>query len=169
VETLNPRKKTAAARVITNTCRFIWSNPSTHFAAGKNFRKGHSSHRICDYCEASMVDSRNSLAGKPAFEETHGLITNLFGSDTPNSTLAYTRSNTITLTAGVFYALVLEWAHATGSPELQLLWTPPNESVQLVSMMNASDRASGIVATPTEHINSTWWNGTSSLWYPPKW
>ena len=112
----------------------------------------------------------NASGGVNLYIAGNGIITNLSpGNDTANSTLAYTRSNNITLTAGIFYALVLEWQNGLETPELQLLWTPPNEGVQLVNMVNVSDRASGVVAVPTKHINSTWWNGTSGLWYPPKW
>ena len=112
----------------------------------------------------------NASGGVNLYIAGNGIITNLSpGNDTANSTLAYTRSNNITLTAGIFYALVLEWQNGLETPELQLLWTPPGESVQLINMTNVSDRNSGVVSVPTEHINSTWWNGTSGLWYPPKW
>ena len=111
----------------------------------------------------------NASGGINLYVAGQGLIVNLSGSDTANSTLAYTRSATIALTAGVFYAVVLEWANGTETPELQLLWTPPTENIQLIPMANVSDRNSGVTTTPTYHIDSTWWNGTSGAYFPPKW
>ena len=97
------------------------------------------------------------LAGQPVFPA------NLTALQSANSSLAYTQSGTIMLTAGVYYPVVLEWQHGSGtSYECQLLWTPPSGSVAVIPPTNLSTSATSL----TQTIHTTWWNGTSSLWYP---
>jgi PA14 domain len=99
---------------------------------------------------------------------------NLFLGDTPlvnqlgtnltaHSTLAYNASAVMELTAGVFYPLTLEWQHGLGTAhELQLCWTPPGGSIQVIPSANLSTSKASV----TGNITGTWWNGTSGLWYP---
>jgi hypothetical protein len=50
--------------------------------------------------------------------------------------------------------------------ELQLLWTPPQGAIQLISNTNVSSRDTGIGNVRTGFLNSDWWTGTPTLWYP---
>jgi PA14 domain len=80
-----------------------------------------------------------------------------------NATADYTQSAPMQLTKGIFYPLTLEWHHGTGTPyELQLLWTPPLGSVQIVPAANMSN----VIGSVSGLLNGSWWNGTSGLWYP---
>ena len=80
-----------------------------------------------------------------------------------NSSAAYNASGTIDLQAGVFYPLTVEWQHGTGSPyQLQLLWTPPGGSVQVVPSANLSTSNTSV----TGNLQGNWWNGTPGLYYP---
>lgn len=91
------------------------------------------------------------------------LVDNLSGTDAASSTLGYTRSGTIALTAGAYYPIVIEWQHGAGSPyELQLIWTPPLGSAQLIPSANLSDAEGSVSGV----LQANWWNGTSGLWYP---
>ncbi len=49
------------------------------------------------------------LGSEPLF------VNNLSASQSANSTLAFTQSGTILLTAGVYYPLLLEWQHGSGA------------------------------------------------------
>ena len=103
------------------------------------------------------------LAGTP-------LLMNLSGSDSAHSTLAYTRSTTISLTAGVYYPITLEWQHGPGTNyQIQLLWTAPSgpqngppapialiPSANLSSLNNSNN---GVLA-------GAGWQGTVVMWYP---
>lgn len=49
-----------------------------------------------------------------------------------NSSLAYNYNGTIALTGGSTYSLILDYAVGTNNPEIQLIWTPPGGSIQLI-------------------------------------
>jgi hypothetical protein len=91
------------------------------------------------------------------------LVSGLGTTPTPNSTTAYNASAPINLTAGVPYAVTVEWQHGAGTNyEIQLLWTPPGGSVQVIPSANLSTSKTSI----TDNLAGSWWNGTSGLWYP---
>jgi PA14 domain len=90
------------------------------------------------------------------------IVSNLSASQPANSTLAYTQSGTINLTAGVYYELILEWQQGGGSYECQLIWTPPGGSIQLIPSANLSTASNSI----TGNLKGAWWNGTSLFWFP---
>jgi len=106
----------------------------------------------------------NCADGCSVFIGSQAIVANLTGLDTAHATLAYTQSGTIMLTKNVYYPLIIEWQHGSGSPyELQLIWTPPNGGITaLVPSANLSDSATSI----TNVLDVSWWNGTSGLWYP---
>ena len=88
---------------------------------------------------------------------------NLSASQSAHSTLAFTQSGTVMLTAGVYYPLLLEWQHGAGANyECQLAWIPPTGSIQLIPITCLSDTEGSV----TGILTGTWWNGTSGLWYP---
>lgn len=108
---------------------------------------------------ANVADGVNIFIGDTP------LINQLGSSLTASSSVAYSTSASavIQLTAGVFYPLTVEWQHGTGtSYELQLLWTPPGGSVQVIPSANLSTAKTSV----TSNITGTWWNGTAGLWYP---
>lgn len=77
--------------------------------------------------------------------------------------LSYATSAKVLLTAGVYYPIVLEWTHGAGANYgLQLIWTPPKSSPQLIPAANFS--TSGVTVTGNLHISV--WNGSSGLYYP---
>lgn len=78
------------------------------------------------------------------------------------SNLTYTQSRAMHLTAGTFYHLVLEYEEQTGGYGIQLLWTPPGGTTEVIPAANLSQNSTSI----TGNIVGKWWNGTSSLWYP---
>lgn len=100
------------------------------------------------------------IAGQPVFTP------NLSAVQTAHSTLTYTQSGQIDLTAGVHYPIVLEWQKSVNSGgnnyECQLAWTVPGGSIALIPTGNLSDSDSSVTGV----LDGTWWNGTSGLWYP---
>ncbi len=97
------------------------------------------------------------LGSEPLF------VNKLSASQSANSTLAFTQSGTILLTAGVYYPLLLEWQHGSGANyECQLAWTPPLGSIQLIPITSLSDMEGSV----TGILTGTWWNGTAGVWYP---
>jgi hypothetical protein len=91
------------------------------------------------------------------------IVQQLAATLTPNSTLGYNASGTISLTKGVSYPITVEWQHGGATNyELQLIWTPPGGSAQLVPAVNLSTSTASV----TGNITGSWWNGTSGLWYP---
>jgi hypothetical protein len=79
-----------------------------------------------------------------------------------NVTYCSGSSAQILLTKGVDYPITIEWEHGAGSYGIQLLWTPPNGSVELVPSTNLSTSATSV----TGNLTGTWWNGSSGLWFP---
>jgi hypothetical protein len=76
----------------------------------------------------------------------------------PNSTTAYTQSQTVELAMNIAYPIVVEWQHGSGANyECQLLWTPPNTTTPVV------------IPTANLSLTGKWWNGTSADWYPTTW
>jgi hypothetical protein len=108
-------------------------------------------------------DGANLIIGGKA------LVSNLSATQAANSTLGYTQSGTISLTAGVWYSLVVEWQTSTGNYECQLAWTPPiygspasGGSIQLIPSGNLSTSSTTI----TSNLAGAWWNGSAYVWYP---
>jgi hypothetical protein len=77
--------------------------------------------------------------------------------DTANTTLAYTESGTILLTAGVYYPLTVEWQSSAFSANYQmsLAWTPPGGSIALIPTTSLSSSGSSI----TGDLNADGWQG----------
>src|SRR5579863_9677996 len=106
----------------------------------------------------------NYSDGANLFIGNIGVITDLTNtSNVANSSLAYSDSGTTQLTANVFYPIVIEWQHGAGANyQIQLIWTLPNGTTQLVPLAN--------MTTLTNSVNSelqyAWWNGTVLMWYP---
>lgn len=105
----------------------------------------------------------NCQDGCNLFIGDRALVSALDQTDTASSSLAYTRSATLDMTAGVYYPVVVEWQHGTGiSYEMQLIWTPPGGSIALIPAANLTTDEQSITGT----LDAVWWNGTSGLWYP---
>lgn len=105
----------------------------------------------------------NCQDGCNLFIGTQPIVANLTGSDTANSSLGYTQSGTILLSAGVFYPITIEWAHGGGANyEFQLIWTPPLGSMELIPNTCITDTT----GTITGALDGSWWNGTAKLYYP---
>ena len=104
----------------------------------------------------------NSDDGANLFLGTTPIVSNLAVAQSASSTLAYTQSGKIMLTAGVYYPLLLEWQQGGGSYEIQLAWTPPGGSIQLIPAANLSTSNTSV----TSNLKGTWWNGTPGLYYP---
>src|ERR1039458_144935 len=104
----------------------------------------------------------NSDDGANVFVSGQPIVVNLAGGQTANLSLAYKQSGTINLTKGVYYELVVEWQNAGGSGLVQLAWTPPGGSSQLVPSGNLSISSTSI----TGNLSGAWWNGTALMWYP---
>jgi hypothetical protein len=118
---------------------------------------------LCPTVSGKYTLGTNSDGGVNLFIGDMPIIQVLGSSLTANSTTSYNNSGTTELTAGVFYPITLEWQH--GSPtnyEIQLLWTPPGGSVQVIPSANLSTSKASV----TGNITGTWWNGTAGLWYP---
>ena len=98
------------------------------------------------------------------------MILNLSASGSANSTLAYTQSFSIYLTAGTYYDLECDWQFANSTagsppvsnPEFQLLWTPPLGSIQVIPAANLTSMS----YTTTGNLWGQWAAGNSSSWYP---
>ena len=87
----------------------------------------------------------------------------LKGSHSMAANLGYTQSAKVLLTAGVYYPIVLEWAKGAGSTwGIQLVWTPPKSSAQLIPSSALSTSSSSV----TGNLSGSWWNGSSGLFYP---
>lgn len=104
----------------------------------------------------------NSDDGVNLFIGTTPMVSNLTVAQAANGTLAYTQSSKIMLTAGVYYPILLEWQQGGGNYEIQLAWTPPNGSIQIIPGANLSTSKTSI----TGNLTGTWWNGTPGLYYP---
>ena len=79
------------------------------------------------------------------------------------SNLTYNNDATILLIAGEYYPVVIEWQQSTKSTYgIQLIWTLPSGTKQLIPTANLSSSASSV----TGSLSGTWWNGTPGLWYP---
>src|ERR1041385_897745 len=105
----------------------------------------------------------NAADGVNLFIGDTPLINQLGATLTANSSLAYNASAQIELTAGVYYPITLEWQHGSGTAhELQLIWTAPGGSIQLIPSANLSTSKTSV----TGNLSGSWWNGTSGLWYP---
>jgi hypothetical protein len=105
----------------------------------------------------------NASDGVNLFVGQQAIVADLAGTDTANSSAAYTQSGTIMLTAGVYYELTLEWQHAGGTNyEVQLLWTPPASSVAVIPSANLSNSNNSVSSS----LAVVGYNGTAGLWYP---
>ena len=112
-----------------------------------------------EYTIGVNADSGASLyiggqaAGAPDLKGSHSMAANL----------GYTQSAKVLLTAGVYYPIVLEWAKGAGSTwGIQLVWTPPKSSAQLIPSSALSTSSSSV----TGNLSGSWWNGSSGLFYP---
>jgi hypothetical protein len=79
------------------------------------------------------------------------------------STTAYKYSTPMSLTAGVYYPLVLEWNNYTGPYVMQLLWTPPGSTTPVVIPSGNLSTANTVT---TGNLSGSWWNGTPGLFFP---
>lgn len=105
----------------------------------------------------------NSDDGANVYIGPAPIVQNLTASQGANATtLQYTQSGKIALTAGVAYPITIEYQQGTGTGGIQLLWTPPGGSVALIPTANLSTSSSSVTGT----LFGAWWNGTVSLWYP---
>lgn len=105
----------------------------------------------------------NCADGCNLYIGTQAVLALLTNKDVANSTLGYTQSDTITLTKGIYYPIVIEWQHGSGTAyELQLIWTPPLGSAALIPNTNLTNDNQSI----TGILDASFWNGTSGLWYP---
>jgi hypothetical protein len=106
----------------------------------------------------------NCQDGCNLFIGTQELIANLSGFDPANTSATYTRSAQLMLTAGVGYPLICEWAVGVGTDyELELLWTVPKASSPVLIPATVLTNVYGSISGT---LDSSWWNGTSSLYYP---
>jgi PA14 domain/Putative phage tail protein len=92
------------------------------------------------------------VVGSADLGNAHGMAGNL----------GYTQSAKILLTAGVYYPIVVEWAQSYGSYGLQLVWTPPKSSAQLITPTNLSTSNTSV----TGALNGSLWNGSAGLFFP---
>lgn len=84
-----------------------------------------------------------------------------------SSNLTFRSSSTINMTAGVAYPVVVEWQQSIGSLGVQLLWTPPKGSVELIPTGNLSTSGiTGLVGSTNGSLAVLFWNGSSGLYYP---
>jgi len=91
------------------------------------------------------------------------IVAGLTDTDIAANPAAYTESGDIYLTAGVYYEITVEWAHANSTDyELQLLWTPPGGSLAVIPSTSLSTSAQSV----TGNLEGAWWNGTASQYYP---
>ena len=91
------------------------------------------------------------------------IISNLKTTQTANSSLAYTQSMGINLTAGVWYQMAIEWQYGAGSAyECQFIWTLPKGTPALVPSTSLSTSSTTITGSLAADV----WNGTSLMWYP---
>jgi len=105
----------------------------------------------------------NCADGCNLFIGTQALVANLSASGSANSTLAYTQSGQMMLTAGVYYPITVEWQHGSGtSYELQLAWTAPLGSIALIPTGNLSSSST----SQNGYLAGNAWNGTSLYFYP---
>ena len=97
----------------------------------------------------------NSDDGANVFVGGQTIVRNLNVQQPANNSIAYSQSGTVSLTAGIYYPLVVEWQNGVGPYDLQLLWTPPSSpaspfDIELGSAANyALLAASGITNTGT--------------------
>ena len=75
----------------------------------------------------------------------------------------YVTSSQIALVKNVAYPVVIEWQHGGGADfELQFLWTPPSRT-------NGPPGVTEVIPEANISLVGSWWNGTSSQWYPTVW
>lgn len=79
-----------------------------------------------------------------------------------NCTYSSGGSAQILLTKGVYYPLVIEHQNYTAPFALQLVWTPPKSSAQLIPATNLSNVSTSVTGV----LNYSIWNGSAGLWYP---
>ena len=98
------------------------------------------------------------------------IVTDLTGSQTPEpldpstGLPQYVTISSIRLTKNIAYPIIIEWQHA-GDPsvfELQFLWTPPSRTNGPPGMIE-------VIPEANISLVGSWWNGTSSSWYPTAW
>jgi hypothetical protein len=105
----------------------------------------------------------NSQDGANLIINGSSLVDNLATEQNANGALGYTQSGQIELMANTFYDIVLEWQHGVeANYELQLIWTPPGGSMELIPTANLSYSGTTINGS----LHGAWWNGSASLWYP---
>jgi hypothetical protein len=106
----------------------------------------------------------NCQDGCNLFVGNQEIVSNVTGMDTALSSLGYTESSTIFLTAGVQYPITSEWAVGVGTYyQLQLIWTlPAGGATELIPNTCLTNLSTSI----TGNLDSSWWNGTGALYYP---
>jgi PA14 domain len=104
----------------------------------------------------------NSDDGANLFVAGQPMVQDLQSNTSASTTLAYRVSATMSLTAGTFYPIVLEWQQRLSQFEIQLAWTPPGGSIQLIPSANLSTSNSSV----TGKLTADWWNGNSTKWFP---
>jgi hypothetical protein len=81
---------------------------------------------------------------------------------TGNLSYSANSSEQIELTANTPYQIVVEWAQGAGNYGLQLLWTLPNGTTQIIPAARLSTSDTSI----TSNLTQTIWNGSSGLYFP---
>lgn len=100
----------------------------------------------------------NSEDGCNLYLGSTGLIQDIEAIQIANPILGYTQSAQIYLEAGTFYHITFEWQHGDSSNyEFQLIWTTPEEIMELIPTRNMSDTMSSITGVMT----GKWWNLTT--------
>src|ERR1035437_9291193 len=97
------------------------------------------------------------------------MLMHLGDTDTANSDGSYTQSFKIMLTAGVYYDIEVDWQHGgsggggppTNDYELQLLWTPPLGSPEVIP----AECLTHYSYQMSYNLWGQWANGTSDSWY----
>jgi hypothetical protein len=105
----------------------------------------------------------NCADGCNLYIGSQALVANLSASGSANSSLAYTQSGTIMLTAGVYYPITVEWQHGGGANyQMQLAWTAPKGSIALIPTANLTSSST----SQNGYLAGNAWNGTLLMWYP---
>jgi len=106
----------------------------------------------------------NCQDGCNLFVGNQEIVSNVTGMDTALSSVGYTESSTIFLTAGVQYPITSEWVVGIGTYyQLQLIWTlPAGGATELIPNTCLTNLSTSI----TGNLDSSWWNGTAALYYP---
>jgi PA14 domain/Putative phage tail protein len=79
-----------------------------------------------------------------------------------NLTYSTGSSATIQLTKNVAYPIVVEWENGIAPWGLQLLWTPPKSSTEVIPLANLSTSTTA----NSSGLNLNIWVGSPGLWFP---